>query len=472
MLNQGLLAVLIAVSQASRVLGQSTSTDNPLNAFISAAGSAVAAISSANAQETHSATSTQSSLSTTPTPTSAASTAATSPTSHGLSTKTKLEIIIPVVVVGLLLLLGILLCAYCCVRRRRRRRARRTVTPIADEEFNSWRRPSNGGRAYAPVHHETQSVNMEQQPTVPLMASVHHPATHEHPAYRQENPFVPVPPPTRKPTANSRSGLGGGIVPGAEGYTGVAGSPGRLHKSRSIPRNSSRTGLNSEYNELRDNHTPLPTHTGIDRPSTPFGLSGVAEPHKSRNNGPYNQIGEGPFDDINVSHEADHRYSSIGQPYSDMHVHHLVNDEPSHALRGTPYGASDFVPHHSTPPMALGRSPQRYGHNRDSTYNSYSTDASGKGDSPSNSGSAESWQTTQTGIVPDPPAAPWEERERRWSESARERSYSRSPRQSMSEVRRQSQSRNGTPKRLRFSDFQNDEVYDGHNAYHGVGQAM
>ena len=315
--------------------------------------------------------------------------------------------------------------------------------------------------------------NMEQQPTIPLMASVHHPATQEHPAYRQENPFVPVPPPARKSTPSSRAGLIDGAVPGADAYVAVPQNTGRLHKSRSIPRNTSRTGLNSEYGEFNGAHTVIPTHNDTDRPPTPFGLSGVAEPHGNRRSGPYSQIGEGPFDDVNASNGSRNRYSSIGQPYSDMHVHHLVNEEPSSALRATPYDASDFVPHsYATPPMVASRSPQRHGHTRDSTYNSSSTGASGKASSPSNSGSGESWRSTQTGIVPDPPAAPWDERERRWSDSARERSYSRSPRQSISEVRRQSQSRSSTPKRLRFSDFQNDQVYDGHNAYHGVGQAM
>ena len=472
MLNHGLLAVIVAFSHVPLIFGQATSTDNPLNAFISAAGSAAAAISSANAQETGLATSTQTSSSS-PSPTSTTSPAATSSTSHGLSTRTKLEIIIPVVVVGLLLLLGIILCACCCLRRRRRRRSERAVTPVADEEVNGWRRSNHGGRAYAPVHNETQAPSMEQQPTIPLMASVHHSATQEHPAYRQENPFVPVPPPTRKSAPNSRPGLTDGIVPGANAYVGVSQSPGRLHKSRSIPRNSSRTGLNNEYNEFHDTHAQMPTHNGIDRPSTPFGLSGTAEPYKGRKSGPYNQVGEGPFDDVNVSSGLDNRYSSIGQPYSDMHVHHLVNDEPSHALSASPYAASNLGPQrHMTSPMDSSQIPQRHGHMRDSTYNSFSTDASGKGYSPSNSGSGESWRTTQTGIVPDPPAAPWDEREKRWSDSARERSYSRSPRQSISEARRQSQGRGGAPKRLRFSDFQNDEVYDGHNEYHGVGQAM
>ena len=293
---------------------------------------------------------------------------------------------------------------------------------------------------------------MSQQPTVPLMAAVGgRPSTQDHPAYRQENPFVPVPPLPRKSAPNSRPGLTDGTIAGADAYVGAPRSPGgRLRKSSSRSRSSSDTGLNNSYNGYRDDRTSLPSYKEPNHSSTPFGLSGTS--------GPYN--GQGP----------DHRYNVIGQPYSDMHVHHLVNDKPSHALHEAPYVAPDPIqPRYSTPPMVPSRSPHRRNHISDSTYNSSST-PSDLTSNTSGSGSGESWRTSQMAPSPQRPHAPWDDREHRWSGSNREGSYSKSPRQSMSNTPRPSL--NGQQKRLRFSDFEHHDVDENHRYSQGVGQAM
>ena len=445
MYHQTLLTVVLALAHSSGVLGQAaSSTANPLNAFIGAAGSAASAVNSAKAQETGS------SASSTPTSSSAAassSTAAAAPAS-GLSSRTKLNIIIPCVVIGVFLLLALAGCVYCCLRRRRRSR---TSTQIPDEEVSNWRQPSNPGRNYSPVRDQTLVPNMSQQPTVPLMAAMGgRPSTQDHPAYREENPFVPVPPLPRKSAPNSRPGLTDGTIAGADAYVGAPRSPGgRRRKSSSRSRSSSDTGLNSSYNKYRDDRTSLPSYNEPNRTSTPFGLGGSAEPYS----------GQGP----------DHRYNVIGQPYSDMHVHQLVNDKPSHALHEAPYVAPDLVqPRYSTPPMVPNRSSRRNNMN-ESSYNSSST-PSDLTSNTSGSGSGESWRTSQMAPSPQRPHAPWEDREHRWSGSNRERSYSKSPRQSMSNTPRPSL--NGQQKRLRFSDFEHHDVDENHRYSQGVGQAI
>ena len=449
MQHRALFAAAIALVEASGVLGQApTTTSNPLNAFIGAAGSAVGVISSAQAKET------SASSSATPTSTSAAASSSTAAPAKpsGLSSRNRLIIIIVCVVVGVLLLAALAGCVYCCLARRRRRR--RAVTPLPDEEVSEWRRPSNPGRAYSPVHQHGPVHSMEQQPTVPLMAAVGRPPTQEHPAYRHENPFVPVPPLPRKSAPNSRPGLTDGTVAGEDAYIGAPRSPGnRLRKSSSRSRSSSGVGLNDSYTQLPANQSGLPTHNDANRPPTPFGLSTVSAPQATGQRGP------------------NHRYSGIGQPYSDMHVHHLVNDKPSHALHEAPYAVADPVnQRYSTPPSVPSRSPNRRSQFRDSTYKSSASD-SNNSYSPSNSGSGDSWRTSQMGVVPSPLSTPWDDREHRYSGSQRERSYSRSPRQSMSGTPRPSQS--GMPKRLRFSDFdQHNDDIDGHRYSQGVGQAM
>lgn len=296
---------------------------------------------------------------------------------------------------------------------------------------------------------------MSQQPTVPLMAAVGgRPTTQDHPAYREENPFVPVPPLPRKSAPNSRPGLTDGTIAGANAYVGAPRSPGgRIRKSSSRSRSSSETGLNNSYNGngYRDDRTSLPSYNDPNRPTTtPFGLGGTAEPYSG--------------------HSPDHRYNVIGQPYSDMHVHHLVNDKPSHALHEAPYVAPDPVhPRYSTPPMVPSRSPHRRNHISDSTYNSSSTPSDLTSDT-SGSGSGESWRTSQMAPSSQRPSAPWSDREARWSGSNRERSYSNSPRQSMSNTPRPNV--NGQQKRLRFSDFEHPDVDESRRYSQGVGQAM
>ena len=83
----------------------------------------------------------------------------------------------------------------------------------------------------------------------------------------------------------------------------------------------------------------------------------------------------------------------------------------------------------------------------------------------SGSGSVESWRSTQ---MQPPPAAPWEDRERRYSAgSGGARRYSGSPRASLSGA--------GTPtagRRLRFSDVDLEEPGRNVRFSQGVGEAM
>ena len=249
----------MVLAAAPGVLTQTTSS-NPLNQFISAAGSAFSVIESAAATETPaaaSATATSSASSTTPSSSSATSTSQTSTTAAaatsssaavaaagGLSTAARDGIIAAAVVVGLILLLALALCLFCCLRRRRHNR--RVSSPVADDETTGWRKPVNPGRTYAPVN-QTHPVPMSQQPSVPLMVAAGGPHPADHPAYRQDNPFVPVPPSPRKTGPNAGTGLtgvGGAGVP-AFVDTPYNGQP--LRNSRSIPRNSAGSGLNDGY---------------------------------------------------------------------------------------------------------------------------------------------------------------------------------------------------------------------------------
>ncbi|MCJ1352157.1 MAG: hypothetical protein MMC33_002141 [Icmadophila ericetorum] len=465
----------MALVYVAGISGQAATTSvNPLNAFISGAASAVGALSTAVAQESTSATSSPQSTTASSTPSSTASSIAAA-AAGGLSSKDILIIVIVSIVVGFLLLALLGGLIYCCVSRRRRRR-RADTTNLPEDEIAGWRKPTNPGRAYTPVDGSGRTPDMAQQPTIPLMTPANiGPTAYDHPTYRHENPFVPVPPPHRKVAPNSHTGLTGAAIPGTDPYVGAHRQSGhRLRKSQSQSRSNSSSALSDSFARVDNGRTPLPVHhngvsngvrNAADRPSTPFGLAamtgaGVATAGMAGANNGHDHR----------THRPGSPYNLIGQPYEDTHVHRLVTDVPSNDLQEVPLITPDGIsPRFSTPPNAPGRSPHRHspGPFRDSTYNSspygsYSDTPSGNG-----SGTDESWRTTQMGITPEPPTAPWDDRQRRWSSEGRQRSYSGSPRQSTSIPRA---APGGTPRRLRFSDFEHDDLGREHNQ--GIGEAL
>ena len=268
-----------------------------------------------------------------------------------------------------------------------------------------------------------------------------------------ENPFVPRPPSPRRSTPSSRAGPTEALAAGAIPETG----PLRDHsesRSQSRPRSGG-----------------LPTHNDRDRPPTPFGLSG------------------------------------IGQPYEDMHVHHLVTDPPSQDLQQSPRGheaplasgalggaaeaaASSNHPHHetrrsrgyATPPEVPSRSPNRAGRNPAQLVANSSFDSSISSTTRDSSSGTEQYQHRPDPYAPAQHAqiAPWESHHSRFSQSPpvsatnmapppkpwsdpdyvhHQRRQSHSPRQSLQyDGRRKSRSPatsiNGQPRRLRFEDLQ------------------
>ena len=295
------------------------------------------------------------------------------------------------------------------------------------------------------------------------------PAINHHPAYRHENPFVPVPPSPRRTAPNSRSGLTDGTVPGDHPYILPAGDP-EKQRLRSRSRSHSRPRSNTEDG--------LPMTTNADRPPTPFGLSG------------------------------------IGQPYEDMHVHLLQHETPSKELRQSLNNRDPLesahrgpTPGYTTPPEIPGRSSRRSGQSPESPYTS-------EMGSYTSSGSDEIHQSyapaamyprgqqrtihphTPTHSITQPhhpsnlpsnrfsnspttmqaPPVPWAEDspgQRRhspvrssgeWAESGRR--ASRSPATSI----------NGQPRRFRFSDLQansaNHGGWEGKHGHGGVGEAL
>lgn len=316
---------------------------------------------------------------------------------------------------------------------------------------------------------------MEEQPMItPAVAST--PAARgnasnigHHPAYRHENPFVPVPPSPRRTAPNSRSGLTDGTVPGDQPYILPNDDPEKQRlrsRSRSHSRSRSSTG------------DGLPMTTNADRPPTPFGLSG------------------------------------IGQPYEDMHVHVLQHDAPSNELRQSLHNRDPLAsaqrgptPGHSTPPDVPNRSPRRSGHFTDSPYTSETGSYTGSGSDefhpsyvpatslphgqhptshshsqtpystqPQHPSTLASKQFSNSPSSIQAPPVPWAEDstgQRRhspirssgeWAESGRR--ASRSPATSI----------NGQPRRLRFSDLQvtptGNGGWDGRHGHGGVGEAM
>ena len=191
------------------------------------------------------------------------------------------------------------------------------------------------------------------------------PAIETHPAYRPENPFVPVLPSPRRSAPNSRRGLTDGTVPGDVAYVGAAGDPEKQRlrsRSRSHSRSRPSTGTGVGSNGL-------PTHANADRPPTPFGLMGLGQPYAGtdqRNSG------------------AGQPYGGIGQPYEDVHVHVLQHDAPSQALRQSlndrdPLASAQTrtpTPGYSTPPDVPNRSPRRSNQFTDSPYTTASDTAS------------------------------------------------------------------------------------------------
>lgn len=478
-----------------------TSTSNPLNDFIGAAGAAASVVKSANSAEsspTSSSSSTSSSPSTTAAPAPAATSASHTAAAahHGLSEGAKIGIIVGCVVGGLLLLALLGLCCCCLLRRRRRSKRRATTAPVGDEEVKSWKSPINPGRHYSNYSPAQRGqVPTEQSPTVPLMAAAaaeHHvhnekaPSLSQHPAMREyENPFIPEPPSPRRTAPNSRAGLTDGMVPGAAPY--VIPEKQRLRKSSSRSRSS--------Y-DSRPQSSGLPTHNDANRPPTPFGLTGFGEPAGHT-----------------IHRGANPPYSGIGQPYEDQHVQNLQVDAPSRELRhslpnrevipGAAF-ANDSHPKfrnshgYSTPPEVPSRSPDRG--NRASMLADSSHDSELSTTTASNSSGerylsqTDPYQPAQRETV-----APWEQHQKRFSNSPQSsprvvapppipweesefninarKHQSHSPRQSgqypSGDGRRRSSrspatSINGQPRRLRFEDLQADNRASG--GYTGVGQ--
>lgn len=484
-------AVALVASSATSALGQTTTSSNALNNFINGVNSAVGIINSASASATTAAATKPSSSSVSPTSESSSSvspsvsSSSPSPTqapataaSHDGSDSHRTLIIAVVCGVIGALLLGLIFGLCCCWLLRRRRRhdqKNRAITPITDDEVNSWKNGQvrNPGRTYIPSQYG-RLPDMEEQPMVApaVVPRGHTPNLDQHPAYRHENPFVPVPPSPRRTAPNSRSGLTDGTIPGDEPYVTLVGDP-EKQRLRSRSRSHSRSRLNAEDG--------LPTHNTADRPPTPFGLSG------------------------------------IGQPYEDMHVHVLQHDPPSKELRQSLNNRDpvspvqrDPTPGYSTPPEVPSRSPRRSGQYTDSPYNTSSETGSYTGSGSDdyrasyaparNIPQAQPYSDhprTQTQFVPQPqhpsnlpnrysnsptaiqpPPVPWAQdatAQRRqsptrssaeWAESGRR--ASRSPATSI----------NGQPRRLRFSDLQATPTSTTHGGWEerygpaGVGEAL
>ena len=521
-------SALIALTAASGALGQGTTSSNPLNDFIGGVHSVVNIINSASpsAAATNASPSSPSSTSassSTPSTTQASPTSSPSSTApaspHGSNNKTLIIAVVCAVVGAILLALIILGVCCCLMRRRRKNRKNRAVTPVADDEINSWKseKPQNPGRTYIPSQYGRVPSN-EHEPMMPPMAAGGRgtaPVIDTHPAYRPENPFVPVPPSPRRSAPNSRSGLTDGTVPGDAAYIAAAGDPEKQRlrsRSRSHSRSRPSTGTAVGSNGL-------PTHPNEERPSTPFGLTGVGKP--------YNGIGE-------PTNGAGQPYGGIGQPYEDMHVHVLQHDAPSQALRQSlndrdPLASAQVsspTVGYSTPPEMPNRSPRRSGQFTESPYTTTSDTGSSTasdefrpsyapGQPSYGNGTQQPYshrlsydpQYTQqrlqhpqgytsqpqrdskspihdhystSPVSMPPPPVPWSEpsEQRRQSPTRPSAQYAESGRRTS---RSPATSINGQPRRLRFSDLQAsptgyggwDERYGTSNqARGGVGEAM
>ena len=473
MKSRSLLNAAWALSVAA--LANSQDTAPGLNSYIGLVQSAAGAVKSANSAATASSTPSSSSSSASPSsPTAAApaSTATQPPARQGSNNKT-LIIAVVCAVVGAILI-GLIILALClCLARRRKRRNRhvRTPSPISEHEPKSWKvnQPNNPGRTYAPISSQTSVPSMAHESAV--SKTTHHggPMVEQHPAYRPENPFVPVPPSPRKthhqpsPSYDTDATL----AP----YATMTADP---EKQPLAPR-----VRDDSIHRPSTGSSSLPTHTGPDRPPTPFGLMGAgatgaavgaaavgAAKHDDHHSEPVtshrrshermnppgvgHQVMSGPtshstqssgytgptglnqhrtsgqqqhFDPPSVTtpmtqsinspgvtggtattrasrSPSGHPYTSIGEPYNDMHVHVLQNSAPSRNLQhspppvttvntdagatarrtslpgpySTPYvppasiGAT--IPRYATPPEVPSRSPRRLSHQNtsDSSY--------------------------------------------------------------------------------------------------------
>lgn len=476
----------LSQSSSSHPLGDFLGGVNSAVDIIQSASASVATVASAASSSSTAASSSSPSAAQT-SPTSSPS-AAAAPSKQGSSNKTLIIAVVCAVVGALLLALLLLGC--CLIRRRRKARKARAVTPPPDDEINSWKseKPQNPGRTYIPSQYG-RVPSAEHVPTIPPMAAGGRgsaPHIDTHPAYRPENPFVPVPPSPRRLAPNSRSGMTDGTVAGDAPYVVPADDPEKQRlrsRSRSHSRSRAATETGSAHN--------LPTHANPDRPSTPFGLSG------------------------------------IGQPYEDMHVHVLQNDAPSQALRQS---LNDHDPLMSAQPHGpnAGYSTQsdvrRGGQSTDSPYTTASDRSNStlstpsdefrasygpansillpsqpyshrlNYDPPSQQQKPQPLYTSQSQYPPttndrsssspssmQPPPLPWGEpteqrrqsptrKSAQWAESGRR--ASRSPATSI----------NGQPRRLRFSDIQASQISPagvrdsryGHSSHAqgGVGEAM
>lgn len=470
MQHQRLLSAALALSNAAGVIAQAaSSTSNPLNEFIGNAASVVGVISSVDSQQTATAspsssspTSSLSAASTTPTqpaPAASSSAAAAHP-QHSNSHRNLIITIVCCIVGALLLIATVLACVFCCLSRRRRRRDRRqALVPAEDDEKTAFQStpPMNPGRTYSPHNPHRRVPSIEQQPTVPILTSASKPGVQQYPTHHAQNPFVPVPPNQRGDVHSKNGQMGATAHSSYISPTITTTTSTKTYPETQPIRAPSRSRSRSRSRSSR------PT---ADRPSTPFGLSG------------------------------------IGRPYDDMHVHMLQTDEPSTELRNS-LNNREPIQRYSTSPLAPPRSSHRQSgafSTTDSTYHSYSGDGSSS-NSNNVSGSGEEWRRSQ---VPPreqrqqrlsdtaasnglpPPPVPWDDGYGRrhsggggdfgkngngneggtgWiggERGGQERQGSRSPATPTS----------GTPRRLRFSGVPPDRFGDEHRYSPGVGEAL
>ena len=244
-------------------------TQPAINSYIGLVQSAAGVINSANSRDAATRTTSSSSAPSTPAAATSAPATTTPPPAHHSSNHKTLIIAVVCGVVGALLLGLILLALCCCLKRRRKRRNRhvRTPSPVPEREPKSWKanQPDNPGRNYAPLSSQGQVPSMSEHPTTPMAAYKGGPHLEQHPAYRPENPFVPVPPSPRKThhQANPSYATDATIAPYAPMTTDPEKQP-LAQRSRS----------NSPYRPGTGS-SGLPTHAGPERPPTPFGLMGA-----------------------------------------------------------------------------------------------------------------------------------------------------------------------------------------------------
>ncbi|MCJ1321434.1 hypothetical protein MMC15_006779 [Xylographa vitiligo] len=460
-----------------------------------------------------------------------AAAAAAAASSGGLSHQTLLDIIIPVVVIGVLFLALLALCIYCCLRRRRRSRRTPTpvaddeVTtwrrpenpgrtyephpiPMSQQPTVPLMAATTTERPYTADHPAFRNPNTDN-PFVPPPPQPRRTAPNSRagltdgtvagaPAFVDTSPAA-GPSRLRKSRSTSRSTSGAGLH---DSYTGPHGNTSSAYPNPYPNAGPVGAGLNdpydkfavppghyyNQYGELvvpafeHGNHDPygassadrpartplLPTpHTtsttpaataSRDRPPTPFGLSTLSSTPP-------------PPTTTTTARPPPSPYARIGSPYTDLHVHHLQTDRPSvHLLHTAP----------TTPPLLPSRSPNRRSAFHDSAYDSFGSGAGGehtpasvdsRSGSGSGSASAESWQTTHTQMqmqMQPPPAAPWEDRGRRYSGSQRG-SWGRGEGWGGGRG-------GGTPptggggRRLRFSDVEGEGM--GRRLSQGVGEAL